>query len=264
MTALTDWRQLYKGLADDQNDFASEVRSSRGYISDPVDTVQLAAASVETSEALVQALGHPWALYTPQEAAHVASALFGQLEATAAALSNMRQVFQAMAERGDVHLPAASGANTPAGENLSDALDRLAEVAEEVSSAVRYNAGPSVAAIEAAPSSAALPDGCHEVLEAVAALLGDEAKLIVRHEPGEHDLSREAEGFGCGCSVEITHAGQAYDLHRGDSEWSLVRESDGKSTFDGGTTWTHWISLKTTLETAHPSHLVDLVRESLA
>ena len=95
----TPWQALYEQAADYGNDFVTEVRSAVDYgMSDPEDTVQMACAAAETAEAAAQALSHEWALYTPQQAATVAAALFAQMQATAKSLRTLHQATGHIAE----------------------------------------------------------------------------------------------------------------------------------------------------------------------
>jgi hypothetical protein len=51
-------------------------------------------------------------------------------------------------------------------------------------------------------------------------------KLNLRHPDGEYD---PANDDGCGCDVTILSDDEEYNLHRGDSEWSVTRTSDGRA-----------------------------------
>lgn len=257
------WHALYDQEADAQNDFLTEVRSSVGYgLTDPEDTVHMACAAAETAQATVTALSHEWALYTPQDAATAASALFVQLQANADALAALRRAIGRMAQRGEVVIPQPAGPGQM--ENLSDALDRILELANDVYRLVDRNASTVVRSLHAATGTAALPENAHETLVAVAALLSDQhdgqVTVNQRHAEDEYDPSADG-GFGCSCDVTIISHGEEYSFNRGDSEWSLIRLSDGVKGADGYTHFSNWDSLSTSLETAHPQQLVqDILR----
>jgi hypothetical protein len=87
----TPWDALYEQAADQSSDLVSEVRSAVEHgTHDPADSVEMACAAAETTWASGQALSNPWSLYTPQDAATVASALFVQLQYTPTPSRNSR------------------------------------------------------------------------------------------------------------------------------------------------------------------------------
>ncbi|MFI8345256.1 hypothetical protein ACIF8W_35085 [Streptomyces sp. NPDC085639] len=96
----------------------------------------------------------------------------------------------------------------------------------------------------------------------VAALLGPAAKVTENHGPGKY--REDDRGFGCGCEIRFEHRGQAWNFHRGNSSWDLVREQDGEALEDGSTFYQGWNGLGPTGSTAHPQHLVTLIRAKLA
>lgn len=253
------WQALYERAADDGNDFLTEVRSAVDYgLSDPEDTVQMACAAAETAEAAVQALNHEWALYTPQQAATVASALFAQLEATAEALRTLRQAIGHVADRGEMKIPAPSHGEQAL--NAGDALESLLNMSEEIDCLVSRYASHTVKSLDAAAGTATLPTDAHETISAVAALLIEQLPGQVtfdqRHEAGEYDPDDD-HGFGCGCSITIVADGETYDVSHGDSEWAVIRQSDGRKNSDGTITFTNWAKLSTSLDAAHPQQLAN-------
>ncbi|WP_318212274.1 hypothetical protein [Streptomyces sp. SJL17-1] len=250
---------LHKQAAHDANDLVSEVRTAVEYgMCDPRDSVEMVCAGAETAEAVVTALSSPWSLYTPQDAATVASALFVQLRHTADALQELGRAVGRVAERGEAVVPAAAGAGQPA--NLGDALATLRAVSGQIHGLVARHASTTVRALHAAPGTAPVPADAHEAVAAVAALLAEQhdraVTLNTRHADGEYEPESDG-GFGCGCDVTILAAGEEYNFHRGDSEWSLTRESDGRELSDGSTVYGTHETLSTTLKTAHPRQLVD-------
>ncbi|MFF3787176.1 hypothetical protein [Streptomyces sp. NPDC001933] len=215
----------------------------------------------------VQALSGPWSLYTPQDAATVASALFVQLQYSADALRELACAVGRIVERGDAELPAPAGAGQPA--NLSDALETLRLVSGTIHGLADRHASATVRALHAAPSSAPVPPDAHQTVVAVAALLTQQhdgaVTLNTRHEDGAYeDEDDPDDGYGCGCDVTIVSGDEEYNFHRGDSEWSLTRESDGQKRSDGVTVYNTWETLSTTLRTAHPQQLTDDILRVMA
>ncbi|WP_051856979.1 hypothetical protein [Streptomyces sp. NRRL S-1868] len=261
----TSWTALYERTGVEPNDYVSEVRSAVEYgLHDPEDSVGMACAAAETADASVQALLSPWSLYTPQDAAVVASALFVQLRHGADALAELARSASRIVERGEAELPAPAGPGKPA--NLADALVALRTVSDAVHSLVDGHASTTVSALHAAPGTAPLPGDAHESVVAVAALLAEQHDRTVtlnqRHRDGAFEVAND--GFGCGCSVTIAGDSEEYDFNRGDSEWSLFRESDGQKQPDGSTVFSTWKTLSTTSLNAHPQQLVDDILRVIA
>ncbi|MGW7071878.1 hypothetical protein ACWGII_41270 [Streptomyces sp. NPDC054855] len=258
----TPFNTLYEQAANEPSDLAAEVRTAVEYgMHDPRDSVEMACAAAETAEAAVTALSSPWALYTPQDAATVASALFVQLQHTADALGELGHALGRIAERGETQVPAPAGPGQPA--NLGDALATLQSVSEQIHGLAARHASTTVRALHAAPASAPRPGDVHETVVAVAALLaeqhGQAVTLNRRHEDAEFE--DPDDGFGCGCDVTILADDEEYNFHRGDSEWSLTRESDGRGLSDGSVVYDAYETLSTTWKTAHPQQLVnDILR----
>ncbi|WP_405816749.1 hypothetical protein [Streptomyces sp. NBC_00040] len=255
----TPWNDLYGQAAEKQNDLVSEVRTAVDYgMHDPVDSIEMACTAAETAGAVVQALESPWALYTPQDAATVASALFVQLQHSADALLELRRSVGRIVERGEADLVAPAGAGQPA--NLADALKTLQSLSDTIHGLVARHASTTVRALDAALGSAPVPADAHQAVVAVAALLAEqhegEVTLNTRHEDGDYDPQSD-DGFGCGCDVTVLDAEEVYNFHRGDSEWSVTRDSDGRELPDGSTVFDTRETLSTSLKTAHPRQLTD-------
>ncbi|MFB7257507.1 hypothetical protein [Streptomyces nojiriensis] len=262
----TPWNGLYEQAAEKQNDLVSEVRTAVEYgMHDPVDSVEMACTAAETAGATVQALSSPWSLYTPQDAATVASALFVQLRYSADALAELQRAVGRVVERGEAELVAPAGAGQPT--NLSDALESLRALSDTIHGLVARHASTTVRALHAAPGSAPVPADAHQTVAAVAALLGERREgtvtLNTGHEDGDYD-PHDDDGFGCGCDVTILVDGEEYNFHRGDSEWSLTRASEGLETSSGGTVYDSWETMSTTLKTAHPQQLAGDILKVLA
>ncbi|MGW3954031.1 hypothetical protein ACWEKM_24625 [Streptomyces sp. NPDC004752] len=254
----TPWSDLYRQAAEEQNDFVSEVRSAVDYgMTDPEDSVQIACAAAETADASVQALSHAWSLYTPQDAATVASALFVQLQKNADALQELRRAMGRIVQRGEAELPAPAGPGQPA--NLADALDALLTVSSEIHGLVDRHASTTVHALHVAPGSAPVPSDAHQTVVAVAALLAEQHDGAVTlkewHADGTYDPEGD-RGLGCGCEVLIVNNGEEYSFHRGDSQWSILRLSSGRPDGHGNTVFREWETTSTSLTTAHPQQLV--------
>lgn len=261
----TSWTALYERTGDKPNDYVSEVRSAVEYgLHDPEDSMAMACAAAETAGASAQALSSQWSLYTPQDAAAVASALFVQLRHGADALTELARSAGRIIERGEAELPAPSGPGQPA--NLADAMAALRRVSDTVHDLVDRHASTTVRALHTAPSTALLPGDAHETVVAVAALLAEQHDQAVtlnqRHPDGAYKDADD--GFGCGCDITIASDREQYDFHRGDSEWSLSRESDGQKLSDGSTAFSTWETLSTTLKNAHPQQLVDDILRVIA
>ncbi|WP_329449120.1 hypothetical protein OG906_40985 (plasmid) [Streptomyces sp. NBC_01426] len=259
------WNRLYEQASEKQNDLLSEVRTAVDHgMDDPVDSIEMACTAAETAGAVVRALESPWALYTPQDAATVASALFVQLQHSADAFLELRRSVGRIVERGEADL-VAPAAGKPA--NLGDALETLQALSDTLHGLVARHASTTVRALEAAPGSALVPTDSHQTMAAVAALLAGQhdgkVALNTRHEDGDYD-PQDDDSCGCGCDVTILDADEEYNFHRGDSEWSVTRASDGRDLTDGSTVFGTWETLSTSLKTAHPQQLADDVLHVIA
>jgi hypothetical protein len=129
------------------------------------------------------------------------------------------------------------------------------------------HASTTVRALHAAPGSAPIPADAHQTVKAVAALLTQQhdgaVTLTTRHEEGAYEDDPD-DGYGCGCDVTIVSDGEEYNFHRGDSEWSLTREPNGRKQSDGSTVYNAWEPLDTALMTAHPQQLTDGILRVMA
>jgi hypothetical protein len=254
MTGTEPWRTLWQEYEEPENrhSVAEACGGIRGIAEDadslePADTVALAIAGAEAAEGLRDALDSDWALYTPQQAAVVASALFAQLNAATAIFESLQRLLQNAEDRRETAFTA-------------EAADHLTHAATAVAFACGVVPG-AVNALNACPDLTRLPSDAHETLAGVAALLGPAAKVTENHGLGEY--REDDRGFGCGCEIRFEHRGQAWNFHRGNSSWDLVREKDGEVLEDGSTFDQGWSGLGPTDSTAHPRHLVTLIRAKL-
>ncbi|MFJ6615062.1 hypothetical protein ACIQPT_32860 [Streptomyces sp. NPDC091289] len=264
-TDAPSWHEVYERAAHEPNDLVREVRCAVEYgMHDPRDSVEMLSASEETTRAVVTALSSPWSLYTPQDAATVAAGLFVQLEHQAEALQELGRAVGRIAGRGETVLPAPAGPGQPA--NLADALAALRSVSEQVRSLVARHAPGIVRTLDAAPASAPIGADMHETVAAVAGLLTEQhdgtVTLNRHHEDGEFE--DPDDDFGCGCDITFHTAEDVYTFHRGDSEWSLVKESDGRELSDGSTVYDTYDTLSVSLGTAHPQQLTDSILRIVA
>ncbi|MFH8894492.1 hypothetical protein [Streptomyces sp. NPDC017949] len=206
-----------------------------------------AIAGAEAAEGLRDALESDWALYTPQQAAVVTAALFAQLNATRDIFEALRRLLQNAETRRETAF-------------TSEAAYRLTHAAAAVAFACNFAPGV-VNALNACPDLTRLPSNAHETLAGVATLLGPAAKVMENHGPGEYP--EDDRGCGCGCEIRFEHRGQMWNFHRGNSSWDLVREQDGEVLEDGSTIYNGWNGLGPTDSTAHPQHLMALLRAKL-
>ncbi|MFC8496094.1 hypothetical protein ACFUJU_35910 [Streptomyces sp. NPDC057235] len=254
----TSWTALYEEEADVHGDYVTEVRNAVEYgLNDPRDSAEMACVAAEVADASVKALLSEWSLYNP------AGRCDRRLRAPGPASQQRRRPDRACA-RGrpdrrarEAELPAPAGPGQPA--NLADALATLQKVANTVNGLVDRHASTTVRALHAAPSTAVLPDNAHETVVAAATLLAkqcDQKVTLNRRHPDE-TYEDDGSGFGCGCDVTIAAGAEEFNFHRGDSEWVLTRESDGREEPGGVTAFSTWATLSSTLKTAHPQQLVD-------
>ncbi|MDJ0386082.1 hypothetical protein [Streptomyces sp. G-G2] len=251
MTGPEQWRTLWKRYEEPKTRNAvTEACSGLASFTesgcqDPADTIALAIVGAEASERLRGALESDWALYTPQQAAVVASALFAQLNATTDAFESLRRLLQHAEDRRETAFTAEADAHL---RNAAAAV------------AFTCGFGPGVVnSLNAGPDLSRLPADAHETLTVVAALLGPAAKVTENHGPGEY--IEDDRGLGCGCEIRFEHRGQGWNFHWGNCCWNLVREEDGEVLEDSGNTG--WNELGSTDSTAHPQHLLALIRAKL-
>ncbi|MEU5303999.1 hypothetical protein ACH4YO_02740 [Streptomyces noursei] len=267
MQQSKEWRTLWQEF--DENDARRLISDACGGIRlvtdegmhDPEKVIALGIAGAEAAEGIVAGLDSEWALYTPKQAAALASALFAQVHAVGAALEKLGAFLYVMAARGDVEMPRFR-AESDEPPNLSDAEIGIGRAAEEIHGVV--SRADSALVLADVPYLGKLPTDAHQTITAVAGLLGDTAKLIDDHhvQDAAELADQYHEGFGCGCRVELTDtAGAVWEFARGDSEWCLVR-LDGISD-DGYIRDDAWIQLANSQATAHPAHLVLLIRRAL-
>ncbi|MEE1745197.1 hypothetical protein [Streptomyces sp. JV184] len=65
-------------------------------------------------------------------------------------------------------------------------------------------------------------------------------------------------------AVASTTCDEEYNVHRGDSEWSIARLSDGQKLSDGSTLYDTQEILSTHLKTVHPRRLADRILRVMA
>ncbi|MFB7982991.1 hypothetical protein [Streptomyces vinaceus] len=158
---------------------------------DPVETIALSIAGAEAAEALTEALASEWALYTPEQITATASAVFSQLEGVLANLQALKDTLDRMEARRETAFTAI-------------AHDRLKHAAAAVEFARGFAPGV-IDALHSLPRMVELPRDAHELLAAVADLLGPDAELRTVHDPGTYreddrtpgSSSRESRSFCC-------------------------------------------------------------------
>ncbi|MGC0318167.1 hypothetical protein [Kitasatospora acidiphila] len=218
-------------------DMANEVRSfADGMTSDPDDAISLAITGAEAARAAVDALDHEWALYTPEQAAVLASALFAQVDAAGLAFQRLRAVLSQLEGRGDC-------------ASADHAHDLIKAAAADMLSVAPSHASAVVSELAALPCVLTLPSGPHDTIAAVADILG--AKLNQRHGPGEQGN----DSNGCGCSVDLDRDGEPWVFARGDSRRYLLAVNDGEVQADGTVHYANTIDLDLSDPLAHPGHL---------
>ncbi|MFE5740184.1 hypothetical protein [Streptomyces celluloflavus] len=227
---------------------------------DPEVVIALAIAGAKAAEAAAGALEAEWALYTPQQAAVVASALFAQLDATGRGLERLGEYLHVMAARGDAEMPEYD--SDEGDRNLNDAEMALGCAGEEAQGCVA-GADRAVRSLTRTPFLGTLPTTPHETICAVAQHVDVEAKLLCDHHV--HDEAELADsysgGFGCGCRIELTDtSGTVWEFHRGDSAWCLLRLAD---IGDDGIL-RNCVELGPSNGRAHPGHLSTLIEQALS
>ncbi|CAL9659459.1 hypothetical protein SUDANB54_06951 [Streptomyces sp. enrichment culture] len=227
---------------------------------DPGQTIALAVAGAEAAEGLTAALEDPWALYTPQQVAVAASALFTQITAAGTALEKLDRLLDVMAERGDITEPDHDGVGEA--ERLCTAQSTLGAAGQEAAGAIDVGAcEEAVDILTSTPCTAMMPTNTHETLTQLAGLLGDSATLI----PGcrlPHGTDSAHQDFqdGCGCRIELTSRDNAaWTLQRSDAAWYLMplaNPQDGGSDLSG-------TELSMTETCPHPRHFALLLHRAL-
>ncbi|MGX4695051.1 hypothetical protein [Streptomyces sp. JNUCC 63] len=225
---------------------------------DPGQTIALAIAGAEATAGLAAALEDEWALYTPQQVAVTASALFAQIAAAGAALEKLDGCLDVMAERGEITAPDYDGVGEA--ERLCTAQTALGAAGQKASGAIDARAcDAAVDILASTPYAGALPANAHDTITQLAGLLGDSAKLLPGHLPDGTGRA-ELDHYGCGCRIELTDRdGTVWDFHRADSAWDLIPLADTSS--DGRRL--EGMELSMTEACPHPRHLALLVRQAL-
>lgn len=238
--------RLYLEWADDNgytHDLVDTIEEVGNDAREPIDTMALACSGTLAATALGRALGHEWALYTPQDAAVVASAIQNHLAETVANLRKLTIAVQHVGNRGEADLHALSGT-----------LDQLARVADSIALDAAGLA-PAIADLSAAETSHSLATTVHENLLKVAALVGGTAP----------DTCTQGPDDSCYCLATITRGSETYFLGYGELDWTLHVDSQGTRQPDGSTAWTHHKDndLGPTRELAHPQQLAEAVEQAI-
>ncbi|MFF8104336.1 hypothetical protein ACF07S_32265 [Streptomyces sp. NPDC016640] len=227
---------------------------------DPGQTIALAIVGAEAAEGLAAALDDEWALYTPQQAAVTASALFAQIAAAGAALEKLSDHLDVMAERGEATVPDYDG--TGEAKRLCTAQRVLGGAGQEAFGAIdARDCDEAVDILATTAYTGPLPGSTHETYSQLAALL-DDAKLIPACRPPAEDVCA-AQDYedGCGCHIELTdHDGIVWDFHRSDGTWYVMPLAD--TTPSGHPLTGRELSMTQTCP--HPQHLALLVQQTLA
>ncbi|GAA0533900.1 MULTISPECIES: hypothetical protein [Streptomyces] len=268
MDETRGWLDLWRGVSEEDakgsrrliGDVCSGIRlvTDDDGPDDPDEVIAMAIAGAEAAEATADGLDREWALYTPQQAAVVASALFAQIEAAGTALEKLSEYLHIMDARQDVVIPEFNDSEHP---NLNDAEMGLGGAGQEAR-ATAVAAERTVRALAETPYLGRLPAHAHETITAVAELLGSAATLCTDHHvQDEVELAENYDsGFGCGCSIALSdNTGSPWEFRRGDSSWNLVRLAD---VGDDGVLRS-WVDLDASEACAHPGHLAALIRECL-
>ncbi|MEV5546434.1 hypothetical protein AB0L35_09850 [Streptomyces sp. NPDC052309] len=254
------WRRYLE--LDDRGlvaDVCNGVRLLTEYgVDDPGGTIALAIAGAEAAEGLAATLEDDWALYTPQQVAVTASALFAQIAAAGAALEKLDQHLDLLAEREEITVPDYDGVGEA--ERLVTAQSALGAAGQEVLGVTEVRDWTGVVDVLAAtPYFGVLPASAHEAIIALAGLLGDSAKFFpcyLQDEAGPAELEQD----GCGCRIELTdREGTVWDFHRDDSIWYLMPLADITSSGKP----LHGLELSMTEACPHPHHLALLVEQAL-
>jgi hypothetical protein len=228
---------------------------------DPGQTIALAIVGAEAAEGLAAALKDEWALYTPQQAAVTASALFAQIAAAGAALEKLSDCLDVMVGRGEITVPDYDGAGEA--ERLCTAQTVLGAAGQEAFGAIdARDCDEAVDILATTPYTGPLPVSTHETFVQLAGLLGDSAKLIPGCRPPAEAVSaaRDYED-GCGCRIELTDRdGIVWDFHRSDGTWYFMPLAD--VTPSGRPLAGKELSM--TEACPHPQHLALLVQQTLA
>ncbi|MEU9014277.1 hypothetical protein AB0D12_31810 [Streptomyces sp. NPDC048479] len=239
------------------NDLAGATEQVGDDATEPKDTLALAVTAAIASESLGKALDHDWALYTPQDAAVVASAIHATIHASIGNLRALEQAVRQVAERGDVTIPDLSGWVAPEQENLADALDRLTGTAHQLEEDLGMLA-PAVHSLNKSPARYRPPANVHEATMAVAAIFGASAEIKQADNHRPDDLVN-----GCGCSLTITQGGDKAYFYYSDSGWHLMRHSAATVSEDGSMVWTNNPFFDVQEPLAHPEQSAQGIRSAM-
>ncbi|WP_225634627.1 hypothetical protein [Streptomyces solaniscabiei] len=228
---------------------------------DPGQTIALAIAGAEAAEGLAAALEGEWALYTPQQAAVTASALFAQIAAAGAVLEKLDGCLDVMAERGEITVPDCDG--TGEAKRLCTTQSVLGAVGQEAFGAIdARDCDEALDILTTIPYTGALLANTHETFAQLADLLGDSAKLLPCGQPPT-EMVPPAQDYedGCDCRIELTDRdGIVWDYFRSDCTWYFMPLAD--VTPSGRPLTGRELSMTETCP--HPQHLALLVRQTLA
>ncbi|WP_159054750.1 hypothetical protein [Streptomyces dysideae] len=228
---------------------------------DPGQILALAIVGAEAAEGLAAALEDEWALYTPQQAAVTASALFAQIAAAGAALEKLSDCLDVMAGRGEITASDYDGAGEA--ERLCTAQTVLGAAGQEAFGAIdAHDCDEAVDILATTPYTGPLPVSTHETFVQLAGLLGESAKLIPGCRPPAEAVSpaRDYED-GCGCRIELTDRDSiVWDFHRSDGTWYFMPLAD--ATLSGRPLAGKELSM--TQACPHPQHLALLVQQTLS
>jgi hypothetical protein len=240
------------------NDLVSAVAQVGEDAYEPRDVLALSCAAAIASTALSDAIDHKWALYTPQDAAVVASALCAQMSATVETLQKLARAVEQIIERGDMDLPESSGATDREVGDLAGALDQIGGIADRLGPHVD-DLAEVAARIHEVPAGFRSSRNVHENLRAVVDLLAVDVEIVGDEPSDDHD------GDECPCTAVITHGGETYYLNFHDSEWALLRKSDAVTSSDGRTSWINGGSIKIDAREplVHPQQLAEEVLRGL-
>ncbi|MFE2823507.1 hypothetical protein [Streptomyces sp. NPDC059271] len=238
-------------------DLTGDIAQVAGDATEPVHTLALACALAEAGGGLELALEHPWSLYTPQDAAVVASALHATLTSTVNNLRALAAAVRVLGTRGDIDLTGPTELSVDE-EAPGMAVDRLETVADDVEQHLAAVL-PAIAVLQAAPGAYRPAARVHDNLLALVGELGDGARL---HTPEDkHDQGGPEDP--CGCHIRIQDGSELYYLDLPDMGWSLLRDTDGTDQPDGSKTWHTSGDLHVREPLAHPGHLAEAVMHAI-
>lgn len=258
-----EWREVWRDFLRDSDDLTADLTSDL-YLgpqpADPEDTLAFAVAGAKAAECAAEALDSEWALYTPQQAAVAASALFAQVDAAGRALVKLAEYLCLMSERGDIASPDPEH-GIEVGVAFAEAAIGLA--GEEAQDTAARRAPEAVHLLAAEPYLGKLPGNVHEVFAGVAARLGSNATL--RKSDDHLPVGEYSDDWSCGCDIQLVdREGEVWRFTYGDSSWGLVRWSDGVLADDGTLHFRSRPDLIPYRATAHPAQLAALIRSEVA